>query len=291
VHSLPVMWYAGLMRRVLSIGRVVMVYLLLGFVTTWAVAWGLALRTPHLHDGWVSESIKLNDNWERKVNVTVEHGLGTVFASYETTESRMNDRGYTSHDYTYIHGVGPQKMDPWFESVLSWDLTGFDGWGQRRAALEQGVDSPWSLGIDAASGFPALALWCSWPATETYGPREHLGFGNKLEPNWSRPMLGGISLQPQLENAYFGVPGIAKRHIPRTLPYLPIWPGLALNTAFYSVLLFLAVRIFKGSRHLMRFKRGRCPACGHDLAGRFAAPCDKCGRLACKGRSQMVATP
>ena len=63
----------------------------------------------------------------------------------------------------------------------------------------------------------------------------------------------------------------------RVLPVLPIWPGFAINTAFYAVLLWMLWLSPFVVRRVIRHKRGRCIKCGYDLRGDFSAGCSECG--------------
>jgi hypothetical protein len=63
------------------------------------------------------------------------------------------------------------------------------------------------------------------------------------------------------------------------LPYVPLWPGFAINTVFYAAMLWM---LFAGPfalRRWRRIKRGLCPKCGYDLRGRSAGTdaCPECG--------------
>ncbi|OAB59804.1 hypothetical protein AY599_08880 [Leptolyngbya valderiana BDU 20041] len=62
------------------------------------------------------------------------------------------------------------------------------------------------------------------------------------------------------------------------LPLLPLWPGFAINTAFYALLLFIAWRTPGVLRRAVRRRGGRCVACGYDRRGLDAdAACPECG--------------
>ena len=62
------------------------------------------------------------------------------------------------------------------------------------------------------------------------------------------------------------------------LPLLPLWPGFAINTAFYALLLFLAWRASRVVRRTHRRRRGQCAACGYDRGGLDAGTaCPECG--------------
>ncbi len=61
------------------------------------------------------------------------------------------------------------------------------------------------------------------------------------------------------------------------LPYRPIWSGLATNTALFGGVWWLAIPARRGARRALRSRRGRCTACGYDLAGDPDAGCPECG--------------
>lgn len=62
------------------------------------------------------------------------------------------------------------------------------------------------------------------------------------------------------------------------LPLLPLWPGFAINTAFYALLLFIAWRTPGLIRRAVRRRRGRCVRCGYDRSGLDAGEaCPECG--------------
>jgi hypothetical protein len=70
---------------------------------------------------------------------------------------------------------------------------------------------------------------------------------------------------------------VGKSYQPRRLPVLPIWPGFAINTLFYALILWLLYCTPFVARRLIRIKRGRCPKCGYDLRGELDAGCSECG--------------
>ena len=65
----------------------------------------------------------------------------------------------------------------------------------------------------------------------------------------------------------------------RALPTSPIWPGFAINTVFYAMILWL---LFAGPfvlRRRRRIRRGLCPKCAYDLRNRpsDSSACPECG--------------
>jgi hypothetical protein len=63
----------------------------------------------------------------------------------------------------------------------------------------------------------------------------------------------------------------------RCLPLLVLWPGFALDTAFYGTIVFLLWSAPGMIRRRTRKRRGHCPTCNYDLRATSAAPCPECG--------------
>ena len=61
----------------------------------------------------------------------------------------------------------------------------------------------------------------------------------------------------------------------RGMPYLPIWPGFAINTIFYAGILWLLVAAPFKLRRFIRMKRQRCPGCGYPVG--TSPVCTECG--------------
>ena len=74
-----------------------------------------------------------------------------------------------------------------------------------------------------------------------------------------------------------------------SLPLGPLWRGMALNTAFWFVLLVACRRVPAKMRARVRRLRGRCPACGYDLLGVWVDGCPECGWG--RERNQRLAQP
>jgi hypothetical protein len=62
----------------------------------------------------------------------------------------------------------------------------------------------------------------------------------------------------------------------RMLPTRPIWPGFAINTAFYAVILWLLFAAPFALRRRRRMRRGLCPASAYPVGD--SEVCTECGK-------------
>jgi hypothetical protein len=73
--------------------------------------------------------------------------------------------------------------------------------------------------------------------------------------------------------------------LPRVVPYRVIWPGFAINTAFYASVLWMLLALPGAVRRFVRRRRGRCTRCGYDLRGQTVVElpevlrCPECGTV------------
>ncbi|MGH7130639.1 MAG: hypothetical protein ACREJO_01650 [Phycisphaerales bacterium] len=66
---------------------------------------------------------------------------------------------------------------------------------------------------------------------------------------------------------------------PTRLPFIPIWPGLLLNTLCFATTWWLIHAIAAQARRSRRHRRNLCLNCGYPRAGLTpAAPCPECGK-------------
>src|SRR5579862_6120484 len=65
------------------------------------------------------------------------------------------------------------------------------------------------------------------------------------------------------------------------VPYVPFWPGFALNTIFYAAIAWGLWQIPLAIRRRRRRRLNRCVKCGYDLKGLApASACPECGGIA-----------
>jgi hypothetical protein len=93
---------------------------------------------------------------------------------------------------------------------------------------------------------------------------------------------GRAALYPGLDERAEGLP--TPRWLARLspaagilLPSRPLWPGFALDTAFYAAIALTLWSAPPAIRRRLRHSRGHCPACGYDLKGAPSATCPECG--------------
>ncbi|MFG0329682.1 MAG: hypothetical protein ACF8PN_07270 [Phycisphaerales bacterium] len=63
----------------------------------------------------------------------------------------------------------------------------------------------------------------------------------------------------------------------RPIPYAPVWPGFALNTAFYGAAWYGVLFAPGVVRRSLRRRRGACVGCGYDLRATETGVCPECG--------------
>ncbi|MEE8155134.1 MAG: hypothetical protein V3T53_09310 [Phycisphaerales bacterium] len=112
-----------------------------------------------------------------------------------------------------------------------------------------------------ASGWPAHSL-------RYYGPIYVVRAGSGNVYDESR--MTGYFHPPLPET-------MVKRGYRSELPFLPIWPGFALNTILYAAFLWVLTLGPFTARRIIRRKRGLCPKCGYDLRGTARMICSECG--------------
>ena len=71
--------------------------------------------------------------------------------------------------------------------------------------------------------------------------------------------------------------GLITTVTPSWLPLLPVWPGFAINTLFYAVVLWLVINGPLALRRAIRRQRGLCPACAYPMGE--SRVCSECGKV------------
>jgi len=220
----------------------VVLSLVLGVVTTYAVAWGLMNRRVFVYPGvniLFQEPERGTPGW----NVAMESRVGAVWlvadGSYLNPDARgayLSEAGHEGRAiqvpaWSLANRLSPNELFPgWNSTNLArcefWERAA--GW-PRIAVVEREVADP-----------PGV-----WPTRE----------------RGASVRVGGNG------DAWSGV----------VLAFEPVWGGFVLDVGVYGVLWGgLIVGGRAGLRRIWR-REGRCPRCGYDLSGLTGGVCPECG--------------
>jgi len=215
------------------------VFLLLGFVTTVAVAWGLAISS--------------DVNGAPRMNFRNGFGMTEYFSPQQGTAWVFNSARSTGlmHITSANHGPHPGDGSGSIAAdhvALQHDIP---SWSVMRHGDPVGIFN--ALFIEEACGWPMLAM------------TQRHRFGQKPAPPTMD--VDGLHLSPDLQR--FG-PGAY-------LPLRFIWPGALIDSAifgwfYFSIFAFPGIVIRSRRR-----QRGACPRCGYDLRGAEHEKCPECG--------------
>ena len=216
----------------------VLIYLVLGGVTTVTVAWGAAYFV----------SIDFMDRFGPWTCVDV----GERYICLEVGEHR------TCTAVTAISDI----RDSWDDPPAGPDIN-IPNWSKAAELIGNKI-SPSQRGLcmvfEEGRGWPFLAGEAAW----LHAPNDDLLLGGTVEA------LFGIKV-PKGKDAY-GRPRTV------LLPLHPIWPGLAIDTVFYAAILWLLTLGPSTARRMIRRKRGHRIKCGYSLVGLTSDKCPECGQ-------------
>lgn len=245
-------------------------YLSLGLLTTWAVAWGLALAFP-MHD-----SRRIEHEFPGDSRGDMQSGISSLSVRSFIRPGSVRRMWYVTAYRPWAleampHGayalIPPEEARP---AEAPWSVAGPLAWGHLAHALDEFRGGSSSVrGLEEARGWPALAMAIEYTGFDAYKPAR-LG------------VEGGIALPPassthsQSWTAAIGPDAATVR----ALPARPIWPGLLADTLFYAVLFAGLHQLVGWGKRARRRGRGRCAACGYDITGiADDEPCPECGRV------------
>ena len=109
--------------------------------------------------------------------------------------------------------------------------------------------------VENAAGWPFLAVRSShrWRSCLRSGTFQTDQLSGVLRPSW-----------------------LHRLHDDVALPYLPIWPGFAINSGLYAAPLWLLICGPFALRRVIRRRRGLCPKCAYPVGE--SAVCTECGK-------------
>ena len=218
--------------------RAVVFALLLGFATTWALAWSFAA-------------------WAHTVDGTTKVGAfdgGEYLASFGLTSTW----GITQLYWRPVANDGMVRFTSGDEGLPRWSklraLQGpFASGGQFGAARQT---------IEVATGWPWRALKSEF---------------HDYPPGTSPPAGKPYATVSGIEMPVGVVKRGALFFVPRALPYRPILPGLIADVMLYGLMWWGLLTLLPSIRRWRRRRSGLCIACGYDLQGDQAGGCPECG--------------
>lgn len=111
---------------------------------------------------------------------------------------------------------------------------------------------PGSLMFFGARGWPMWALW----------------YEAKEMPDGRGRSSGYLDVK---------MPAFLSKNRQVVFPFRLLWPGFAVDSAFYAALCFVTLLSGRQMRRKRRRLRGHCAKCKYDLQGNFASGCPECG--------------
>ena len=243
--------------------RPVIISVLLGLITTIAVAWSIAVAVssraasgvspapPPMAGGGAPTGALTNfiDSLPR-LGIVERDGRTMMF---------MLERTSGTLALTVMGSAGHRMADaiPFDQLPNRAEIGDVPSWSRLYKAPVDEAGHAFRMYIETARGWPMLAL------RET----------RILDPMAPEPerLIGGIAIHrsgPTIVDA-------------RALPIVPIWRGLIINGLIFGcawyVILFDVPGLLRRRKRKTRRIEGRCPACGYDLKGEFEAGCPECG--------------
>jgi hypothetical protein len=216
--------------------------LLLGAVTTVAVAWVLAYAL-------VSAPMRLEAEYHREAS----YARVTYRTSYGLTVAEV-------FVWRLVDGEIPEEESDSPKKIAEISRRPLGAAATRRAAESVTRGDLFCIWQYDARGWPWPCLWYEWNRGSTAADPLGDTPGAFQIDAIQRPRARTVS------------------NYPLALPYRPLWPALLGDTAVYSaawaVLLFGPGAVRRG----LRSRKGRCTRCGYDLrAAPAGAPCPECG--------------
>lgn len=117
-----------------------------------------------------------------------------------------------------------------------------------------------------ARGWPMLSLWSSARRLTVDGERQVVESAN-VEGGIEMGVSPWITVPPRGNR-----PALTR---PRVLPLRPVWPGFAVNSIGFGLVLWLAIFGWRDARAFWRARHDRCCACGYPVGE--SERCSECG--------------
>lgn len=224
--------------------------------------------------------------WVALVIVLMPLGAATSYAVTYALVCTIDANSFQNLHREMLHPLGylrRQSNALWSQTSLEWALLA-------HRPPDPVTDSEWKARayelwrLSAASHHPQGE---SLPSTDVIGLQDWGFFeaGWPVSSQWGWAMRDAGTTSPFREGGLYVERGAGwgplTVHV--AFPYLPYWPGLITNAAFYASLwtvpLMSAVWLVRRARNAIRRRRGLCPKCAYDRRGLPAdALCPECGK-------------
>jgi hypothetical protein len=226
--------------------------IVLGFLTTWAVAWVCAV--------WLLSDFMPID---MRVEIDDSSSAAMVWVRPTAWWGRETVRVSVREGRKGIPSAWLQSVD----SAPKWTRA-YEHWQQGQLGPKQGhladslnsahiwLKASW---IEGRSGWPAKCL-CWWSPSHSAPPEDSI-----TVPSWLFAMT-------------------KNQHSP-ALPYRPYWLALIIDTFFYTALWTILFVAPCATRRTFRRLRRRCPSCGYNIRHCESPGCPECGW----GREEVAA--
>jgi len=249
-----------------------------GAIVNVAVAWAFAAYAPiPLDIGIVTHTEGLrwparlpNDFPTRPTHVVSEHGRGFERSELAAFRRSFQERTIGSEILNQEQAVWESRDEPELREPMLQDIA------HRRSVLESSEDGNYS-------DYRAICISAGWPLLSCVGVRWLADRGPPPNIPRASGVVGAAEIAWNPLTYRTSTPVTMNAFENRLLPFIPIWPGFAINTGFYAVVLWLLFAAPFVLRRRLRVKRGLCPKCAYDLRGSAGAEaCPECGNAMVK---------
>ena len=239
------------------------VCLVLGVITTIAVAWGCAVWSEATF-GRMGTQVATEATLDFLRRAGWEPRQTTTDWGY--THSIQEWRGFGASDWFVIEtAVQQQTSNLLINGMFNFDfcIAHISRFGWPLRSLVGGHLDPAGNGVGATT-------WLS-----PWRPRARGNVGaNPIDRRTQTPML---KWQYSMSVAVPKKLGPLRLPADRRLPVHPIWIGFIIDSIFYAAILWILTLNAALLNRYRRLVRGRCPNCGYDLRGDSGGGCSECG--------------
>ncbi len=246
-------WNAANNQDVKRWGILILVCLLLGVVTTVAVAWYCA--------------------------------RAVAIGKAQRVSLSLNGSEPTLKWYTCAGAAAFEMQDGWYRSstdALEWaasqreqkSLEVLPDWGRDwyPTAFEEYAEG-FCPRIRDGRGWPFIAFYSDsiYDPTQRDASRHFFVHNGQVIPS-----------TPVFKEFKWGIPingGSARLDGPACLPFHPAWHGFLADTFSYAALIFISICTFRILKKRRRLRLGHCSSCGYSLTGNMTGRCPECGSV------------